>query len=111
MRNRPQNLLLTGVVIAASACATNNPQPMTAQYRCADADGSDIALSVAHGIAPQSDSAVLTLRGEERILYRVRSASGARYQGGAADYWEHQQEAMVRWDDLRLTCRIATSAS
>lgn len=31
------------------------------------------------------------------LMYRQRSGSGAKYQGGNETFWEHQGEAMVTW--------------
>jgi len=48
----------------------------------------------------ESDSASLFVEGEEYKIYRVISASGARYANNdeTVVFWEHQGEAMVEID-------------
>jgi len=42
-------------------------------------------------------------------LLRQRAASGAKYAGGALEFWEHGGEAMLRQDGQRLygTCKVS----
>ena len=49
----------------------------------------------------------LTLNGEDYQLQQERSASGARYVGPEAEFWNKGQESMLRIGELRYTCATA----
>ena len=57
-------------------------------------------------------AAVLTRRSdksdEHKLLFIVRSASGARYHGPNLEFWSHQDEAIVKWgvQGEELNCKL-----
>ena len=65
-------------------------------------DGSRLHVTY-HATEPAS---MVALRGDERaLLLAQRSASGARYAGRAAAFWEHQGSAAVTWGTTELQCK------
>lgn len=40
----------------------------------------------------------------QMTAFRVHSASGARYEGGNVEFWEHHGEAQLSWYDKVMSC-------
>ena len=54
-------------------------------------------------------SALLNRDQEQRLLYQVRSASGAHYQGRNVDFWNKGDSARLEWDASVTACEIKLS--
>lgn len=60
-------------------------------------DGSPLNAVIAT-FYPTEPPTLLAERGDSvSLMYQVRSASGARYEGKNEMFWEHQGEAIIRW--------------
>lgn len=71
-------------------------------YRCGEGD----VLAVFYDTEPQT--ALVRFNGEESLMYREPSGSGARYQGRNESLWEHQSEAVIVWgyDAPQMHCKL-----
>lgn len=68
------------LVFLLPACTATGPAPVPISYLCQS--GERIVASY-----PDTDTAVIEYRGQVRRLHIAISASGARYVGGAVEWW------------------------
>jgi membrane-bound inhibitor of C-type lysozyme len=101
--------LATAAPIALStallaACAA--PQQQAAPVRFSCSDGSSFDATFLRTDPPS----LVARRGERSLKMQAQTAaSGARYAGEGASFWEHQGEAMVSWGpgSAQLPCKKA----
>jgi uncharacterized protein len=67
------------------------------------------ALVTVTYFATHPPTLIASRAGEERLLHSVPSASGSRYEGSGAMFWDHHGEALVAWggDEPKTTCKAA----
>jgi heat shock protein HslJ/membrane-bound inhibitor of C-type lysozyme len=73
-------------------------------YQCTQAGaGSDTLSATFYQTTP---AMVLVERGNQtRPAFRVRAASGVKYQGPDIMFWEARGEALVNWSGVELKCK------
>ena len=57
---------------------------------------------------PTDPATLIAERGDSMaLMYQVRSASGAKYEGQNEMFWEHQSQAIIRWGYAapEMSCR------
>lgn len=98
-------LLLSGLAVLLAASCASSPQVVRGPFLfdCGQPGGVFVANYPAK-------PPVLRLRRdrEEIELAPQISASGARYAGNGASFWEHQGEAEITWGDQAkpMTCKL-----
>lgn len=65
-----------------------------ARFTCEDDPG---AVVLVRFFATDPGTLVAERRGLSRLMFSVRSGSGARYSGRDTEFWEHQGEALAVW--------------
>ncbi len=79
-------------------------------FNCNDAAQSVfIARFMSDANEPARNRLQLSHREETRELLAQAAASGSKYEGSDASFWEHQGEASIQWrpQTEQFTCRIA----
>ena len=66
----------------------------SARYDC---PGNPAREAAATYFATDPPTAIVEYAGATQLMYAAPSGSGARYQGGNRQLWEHQGVAMIRW--------------
>lgn len=66
----------------------------SARYDC---PGNPPREASATYFATDPPTAIVEYAGATQLMYAAPSGSGARYQGGNRQLWEHQGVAMIRW--------------
>lgn len=79
--------------------ATAVPSPVT--FSCQD----ESRISVYFYPDTEKPAAVINRATEQRLLYLVRSASGARYSGPNVDFWNKGDAAQLTWGSTETTCQ------
>ena len=66
----------------------------SARYEC---PGTPAREASADYFATDPPTAIVEYAGATQLMYAAPSGSGARYQGGNRQLWEHQGVALIRW--------------
>ncbi|MCC7217577.1 MAG: MliC family protein [Burkholderiales bacterium] len=66
----------------------------SARYEC---PGTPAREAMAAYFATDPPTAIVEYAGATQLMYAAPSGSGARYQGGGRQLWEHQGVALIRW--------------
>ena len=80
--------------------------PKPVDYSCGDFD-----LTAVFYQETDPPTAVLTPMGrhegsDQVVAFRVRAASGAKYEGPNVVFWEHHGEAKLTWFSKELSCAV-----
>ncbi|MFC3114327.1 MliC family protein [Cellvibrio fontiphilus] len=83
---------------SAAAPAADNAQRGPFRFVCTDAAQSEFTALFHNDLNdPANNRLHLSHQGETRELTAVPAASGSKYEGSNASFWEHQGEASIQW--------------
>ena len=94
---------------AAAPADTNSAQRGPFRFVCKDAAQSEFTALFHNDLNdPANNRLQLSFAGETRDLAAVVAASGSKYEGSNASFWEHQGEATISWPPQAetLTCTL-----
>lgn len=95
---------------SAAAPAADSAQRGPFRFVCTDAAQSEFTALFHNDLNdPANNRLQLSFAGETRDLAAVVAASGSKYEGSNASFWEHQGEATISWPPQAetFTCTLA----
>jgi heat shock protein HslJ len=90
---------------AAASAPPKSPVPSKGPFtfECSGADGAAETLTATF-YATEPGTLLLERAGQSRLAFRVRSGSGAKYEGANLLFWEGR-ETSVNWSGVALKCK------